>query len=200
MRRPIESSTEHEGDLVPTQILDRCKNGDERAWAELVELTHRQVYTLCLRILNDPDDAAEATQDAYLKVWRGLKSFRGEARFGTWLYRVASNSAISRHRKRRRTAGRETAATDEWLAQLPAPGSSTEAQAGARVELKQLERCLAQLSEIYRAPLVLRDVYGLSMAEIATQLRISETAVKVRVHRGRKKLKDLMTKTMEGQE
>ncbi|MFN2525418.1 MAG: RNA polymerase sigma factor [Actinomycetota bacterium] len=199
MKRPIESSTDLEGDLVTAELLDRCKSGDERAWAELVELTHRQVYTLCLRILKDPQDAAEATQDAYLKVWRGLKGFRGDARFGTWLYRVASNSAISRHRRRRRTSSHEVGADDELLARIPAD-YSTEAQAGARVELGHLERCLRQLPQIYRAPLVLRDVYGLSMSEIATQLKISETAVKVRVHRGRKKLKDLMEKTTEREE
>ncbi|HEX2241530.1 MAG TPA: RNA polymerase sigma factor [Actinomycetota bacterium] len=194
MRRPIESSANLEEDLVPSDVLERCKKGDERAWAELVELTHRQVYTLCLRILKDPHDAAEATQDAYLKVWRGLKSFRGDARFGTWLYRVASNSAISRHRKRSRTARHEIGGDDELLAQVPAAGS-TEGQATARIELGRLERCLAQLPDIYRAPLVLRDVYGLPMADIAHQLKISETAAKVRVHRGRKKLKDLIAQT-----
>ncbi len=162
-----------------------------------MELTHRQVYTLCLRILRDPNDAAEATQDAYFKVWRGLKSFRGDARFTTWLYRVASNSAISRQRKRSRTARHEVGAEDEFLAHIPS-GASTEREAGARIELGHLERCLGRLPDIYRAPLVLRDVYGLSMADVAAQLKISETAAKVRVHRGRKKLQDLMTQTTEG--
>lgn len=199
VRRPIESPTNTDDDLVSSAVLERCKNGDERAWAELVELTHRQVYTLCLRILKDPHDAAEATQDAYLKAWRGLKSFRGDSRFSTWLYRVASNSAVSRHRQRSRTARHEVGGDDEFLEHIPSTASSTEAQAGARVELRHLERCLAQLPETYRTPVVLRDVYGLPIADIAKQLKISETAAKVRVHRGRKKLKELMIGTTEGE-
>jgi RNA polymerase sigma-70 factor (ECF subfamily) len=176
---------------VSTELVERCRQGDERAWSDLVDATHREVYTLCLRILGDPDDAAEATQDAYLKAWRGLKGFRGDASFTTWLYRVAANAAISKHRGRKRRRAHETGAQDEVLTRIPATGS-TETTAGARLEVQDVERGLAILPEHYRAAVVLRDVYGLSIEEIAKQLKISETAAKVRVHRGRKKLKELV--------
>ena len=156
-----------------------------------MEATYRDVYTLCLRILGDPDDAAEATQDAYLKAWRGLKGFRGDAMFQTWLYRVASNAAISKHRSRKRRRAHEAGIEDEALSELPGAGS-VEAAAGAKVEVAELEKALLRLPGHYREAVVLRDVYGLSIEEIAKQLKISNTAAKVRVHRGRKRLKDMM--------
>jgi len=191
VRRPKRSSDEPPVDLVAPELVARCKNGDERAWRELVEATHREVYTLCLRILGDPDDASEATQDAYLKAWRGLHGFRGESMFGTWLYRVATNAAISKHRSRKRRRTHEMGAEDEVLAQMAAAGS-TEVTAGAKLEVRELERALARLPEHYRSALVLKDVYGLSIEEIAKQLSLTQTATKVRLHRGRKKLKEMV--------
>jgi RNA polymerase sigma-70 factor (ECF subfamily) len=176
---------------VPQEVIEACKAGDETAWRTFVELTHRDVYTLCLRILNDPDDAAEATQDAYLKAWRGLKSFRGDAQLETWLYRVASNAAVSRYRSRRRRQSHESGTADELLGEVASPGS-VESAAAAKLEVATLESALGRLPEHNRLALVLRDVYGLSIEEIAQQLKISETAAKVRVHRGRKRLKDLV--------
>ena len=157
----------------------------------MVEATYRDVYSLCLRILRDPDDAAEATQDAYLKVWRGLKGFRGDAMLQTWMYRVASNTAISKHRSRKRRKAHETGVGDELLGEMAAAGS-VEATAGAKIEVEALDKALQTLPEHYRAAVILRDVYGFNTEEIAKQLKISETAAKVRVHRGRKKLKEIV--------
>ncbi|HWC14282.1 MAG TPA: sigma-70 family RNA polymerase sigma factor [Actinomycetota bacterium] len=191
MRRPKGSRSTAPRELVTPELVERCKAGDEASWAELVEATHREVYTLCLRILRDPDDAAEATQDTYLKAWRALKGFRGEAMFTTWLYRVAANTAISKHRSRKRRRTHESGVGDEVLGQIAA-GGSTESSAGARLEVQDLERALQVLPDHYRSAVVLRDVYGLSIEEVAGQLKISETAAKVRIHRGRKKLKQLL--------
>ena len=196
MRRPSDHRDGTPAERVSEELVERCKQGDERAWSQLVEATYRDVYTLCLRILTDPNDAAEATQDAYLKAWRGLSSFRGDAMFETWLYRVASNSALSKHRSRRRRQSHESGMQDDVLTELPASGS-VEATAGARIEVQALEAALARLPEQHRMVIVLRDVYGLSIEEVAAQLGISETAAKVRVHRARKRLKDMM---FEGEE
>ena len=192
MRRHKSGGSEAPRELVSPELVERCKNGDEAAWAELVGATHREVYSLCLRILRDPDDAAEATQDAYLKAWRALGAFRGDAMFTTWMYRVAANSAISKQRKRKRKREHEVGTDDDVMSQLPST-ASTEGLAGARIELEAVESALQLLPEHYRAALVLRDVYGMSMDEVAKQLKITETAAKVRVHRGRKKLKELVT-------
>jgi RNA polymerase sigma-70 factor, ECF subfamily len=176
---------------VPEALLQRCRDGDEAAWSELVDITYREVYGLCLRILRNSDDAAEATQDAYLKAWRNLSRFRGDSAFTTWLYRIAANSAISRHRSRKRRRQREADMDDEALTAIASTGS-TEASAAGRMDLEALEVAVASLPELYRLPLLMRDVYGLSTEEVASQLKISETATKVRIHRARKMLKDKM--------
>ncbi len=191
MGRPKEARSSPERHPVPADVIDRCKRGDEVAWNQLVEATHRDVYTLCLRILRDSDDAAEATQDTYLKVWRNLSGFRGDAAFETWLYRVATNAALSKHRSRKRRRTHETGVEDETLGRFAATGS-VEATAGARLDVRELERALGDLPEHYREAVVLRDVYGLSIEEVAKQMKISETAAKVRIHRGRKKVKEVM--------
>jgi RNA polymerase sigma-70 factor (ECF subfamily) len=190
MRRPKDARSGAD-ELVSPELVERCKQGDETAWTKLVEATQREVYTLCLRVLRNPDDAAEATQDTYMKVWRGLKGFRGDSKFTTWLYRVAMNAAISRQRSRSRKREHETSSEDEMLAQLPGI-ESIEAIAGARIDVKILESGLDRLPEIYRSAVVLRDVYGYSIEEIADQLKISQAAAKVRVHRGRKQLKEML--------
>jgi RNA polymerase sigma-70 factor (ECF subfamily) len=178
-------------DSVPPELVEACKRGDERAWSELVEATYRDVYSLCYRILGNADDAAEATQETFLKVWRNLKGFRGDAMFSTWLYRVATNTAITRQRSRSRRARFEMKAEDEILTQIPGPGSVEDA-AGAKVQVQALEKALLELPEMYRSAVVLRDVYGMSIEEIAGELKISETAAKVRVHRARKRLREMM--------
>ena len=191
MKRPTNGGSEAPRELVSSELVEACKKGDEVAWARLVEATHREVYSLCLRILRDPHDAAEATQDAYLKAWRALGGFRGEAMFSTWMYRVAANAAISKQRGRKRKRIHEVDADEEMMSQLPST-ASTEALAGARIELEAVEEALKLLPDHYRAALVLRDVYGMSMDEVAKELKITETAAKVRVHRGRKKLKEML--------
>lgn len=191
MGRPNEARIASTRSSVSPDLVDRCKGGDEVAWNQLVEATYRDVYTLCLRILRDPNDAAEATQDAYLKVWRNLAGFRGDAAFETWLYRVATNAALSKHRSRKRRRTHETGVEDETLGGFAA-SDSVESSAGARFDLRELERALDSLPEHYREVIVLRDVYGLSIQEIAKQMKISDTATKVRIHRARKRLKELV--------
>lgn len=190
MKRRRDNPKEDFNDPATVELIERCKAGDQEAWRRLVEDTQRDVYALCLRILRDPDDAAEATQETYIKVWRGLGSFRGDAMFTTWLYRVAANAAISKQRSRKRKRTHETGG-DEALLQLTAPGS-TETEAAARMDVRLLEQCIAKLPEHYRSVVILRDVYGLSLDEIGKELKISETAAKVRLHRARKKLKVMM--------
>lgn len=191
MKRPKEQPEVPAADLVSVELIEACRRGDEAAWREVVESTHREVYTLCLRILKDPDDAAEATQDSYLKAWRGLAGFRGEARFSTWLYRVATNAAISKLRSKKRRTSREVQGDDDWLAEMPSP-ASTEASAGRRSDLRRVEQAIQTLPDQLRVAVLLRDVYGLSTEEAARQMDCSVTAAKVRVHRARKRLKELL--------
>ena len=80
---------------VPTEVIERCQQGDPLAFEELIRLSQRDVYSLALRLTGNPDDAAEVAQETYLRLLRSIKSFRGEAKFSTWLYRVTSSVAIT---------------------------------------------------------------------------------------------------------
>lgn len=167
---------------VPSELIEATKRGDPGAFDELVRLTHRGVYSLVYRIVGDPDDAADVTQDVYVRVWRSIRSFRGEANAGTWLHRIAANTSLTYLRKKGR-AGRVTAPSD-----LPEvvveDGTENAADADA------LERALRVLSTAQRAVVVLKDVYGWSCLEIAKELGTTEGAVKVRLFRARQRLAD----------
>lgn len=167
---------------IPEALVEACRRGDPAAFNELVQTTHRSVYTLVARIVRDPQDAADVTQEVYIRVWRGLGKFRGDSSFSTWLHRVAANTALS-HVKRRRRDGRPTAPED--LPEVPvADGSETNADADL------LERALATLSDDARAVVVLKDVYGWTCQEIGRTMGASEGAIKVRLFRARQRLAD----------
>jgi RNA polymerase sigma-70 factor, ECF subfamily len=191
VKRPSKSEKVASARPVSAELIERCRAGDERAWNDLVEATYRDVYALCLRILVDPEDARDTTQEAYLRVWRNLNGFRGEAQFSTWLYRVAANAAISKHRSRKRQRAHVSGFDEDAMAAVAAPGS-VEETVEARVGAGDLEAALRLLPDHHRQAVVLRDVYGMSIPEIAGALKVSETAAKVRVHRARKRLRELV--------
>ena len=197
VRRPREVRGAASQETVPLEVVERCRRGDEQAWRQLVEATQRDVYTLCYRILQNRDDAADATQDAYVRAWRGLRSFRGESLFTTWLHRVAVNAAISKHRSRGRIRGYEMEGED--VLRDVASSASVESDADVRFDIEALEREIARLSDTYRLPVLLKDVYGLSIEEVAGHLKISPTATKVRLHRARKRLRDALLDTGAGE-
>ena len=86
--------------VVSRELLDRCRRGEPGAFEELVERTHRQVYTLAYRLVGDRHEAEDVAQDAYLRVHRSLRTFRGESSFSTWLYRVVANAATTHLRRK----------------------------------------------------------------------------------------------------
>lgn len=173
---------------VPDELIEACKRGEARAFEELVRLTHKDVYSLSLRLLGNPDDAAESTQETYIKLLRTIRTFRGEAKFSTWLYRVTSSVAISALRKRARRQYDVPLENIEWQAIAGPPDPSVLAE--GRELGKRLDAALLTLPAGYRAVVVLKDVYGFSLAEIGKQLGISEGAAKVRLFRARQRLKD----------
>ncbi|HET8929530.1 MAG TPA: sigma-70 family RNA polymerase sigma factor [Acidimicrobiales bacterium] len=163
-------------------LVDAARGGDRGAFDELVRRTYRETYTLALRLVGDPDDARDVTQESYLRAFRGLKSFRGDAQFTTWLYRITANRAATH--LRRRIRNRHDPLTDDLWASEVTDG------APAQIELRhELTQALNTLPPKLRSVVVLRDVYGLPHAEIARELSISESAAKVRLHRARKKLR-----------
>jgi RNA polymerase sigma-70 factor (ECF subfamily) len=164
------------------------RSGDEepigaRDFEALIEQYADRLYSVALRITGSPEDAEDATQDAFLSAFQHRESFRGAAAVSTWLYRIAVNAALQRVRARRPAAPLEPSAEEplvvvDWSEDLP-----------RRVELDELhdviERGIALLPDGERAALVLRDVEGLSTAEAAAVLELSEAALKSRLHRAR---------------
>lgn len=180
---------EHEVKRFDEQALvDLARQGDQDAFAELVRIHQHEVYTLAARIVIDRDLAADVSQDAFVRAWRAMPRFRGDAQFSTWMHRITVNTAFTHRerRKRRRAEPLETAGEPE------AEGLSPERAGDVAGMRDELERALASLPESLRAVVVLKDVYQWTHAEIGEQLEISVTAAKVRLHRGRKRLRDIL--------
>jgi len=170
--------------VVSAELLAACRRGDRRAFEELVELTHRRVYSLAFRLTGDRTEAEDVAQEAYLRMFRGLAGFREEARFETWMHRIVTNCAISMGKRRGRFG--------DVLASEPEDVPVPDTTAPTFAERDLLSRALAELPEGQRVVLVLKDVYGLSCREIGEEVGIEEGAVKVRLHRARKRLRELL--------
>jgi len=167
--------------------------GDPRAAERLVEVYGARAYGLAIRITRNPQDAEEIVQDALLTVARKIDTFRGEAAFGSWLYRIVANTAYQKARGRRRRGpeisleeilptfhevGEHASPMLDWSPAIEDPERQTELR-------DVLNAALDALPEEYRTVIVLRDVEGLSNEEVAEALGLTVANVKTRVHRGR---------------
>ena len=186
-------STEHEstgGRDELAELVDAARDGDRDAFDELVRRTYVDTYTLALRLTSHEEDARDVVQEAYLRAWKGLRGFRGDAQFSTWLYRITANAAFTNLQKRRR---HRTTRLDEIEEPLETtPESSPEMVVESRSGLDELAAALGRLPDGLRQVIVLKDVYGLTHQAIAQETGISVAAAKVRLHRGRKRLRDLL--------
>lgn len=178
---------------METDLTARARAGDRDAFAQLVEANQHKVYTLTLRMTGNPDDAAELAQEAFLRAWKGLPRFQGESSFSTWLYRLASNVCIDflRQEKRRRAAGLASA-DDEALAAAPDPRLTPEGELERRELRRAVERGLGRLAPEHRQILVLREIEGLSYAEMADVLELEAGTVKSRLARARLALRKIL--------
>lgn len=167
------------------ELLERCRRGEPEAFEELVERTHRRVYTLAYRLVGDRHEAEDVAQEAYLRAYRALPGFRGDSSFDTWIYRITANAAVT-HLKRRGRFG-DLAEDPDAVVDLPEVVSGSDP-----VDRDEIQRALAALPIGQRAVLLMKDAYGFSVQEVADQLGITEGAVKVRLHRARKRLKELV--------
>jgi RNA polymerase sigma-70 factor (ECF subfamily) len=172
------------------RLVVAAQGGDRPAFDELVRRTYVDTYTLAMRLTADEEDARDVVQEAYLRAWKGLGRFRGDAQFSTWMYRITANVAYTavKRRRRHRTAPLVEVEDVIELRVEAQPEQAAETQA----LLARLAGALDELPPKLRVLVVLKDVYGLSHEEIADELGISVAAAKVRLHRGRKKLRDVL--------
>jgi RNA polymerase sigma-70 factor (ECF subfamily) len=170
------------------ELVDEARQGNREAVDSLVRATYAETYTLAFRLTGNDEDASDVVQEAYLRAYRGLRRFRGDARFTTWLYRITANCA-STHLGRRNRDRYDELDDDEPVADVSGRGDP-ETSANT-VDLRaQLVEALAELPARLRAVVVLRDIYDLPHEAIAAELGISETAAKVRLHRARRRLRE----------
>ena len=176
---------------MPEQLADlvaAARDGSREAFDELVRVTSRDTYTLAFRLVGNEEDARDVVQETYLRAYKGIGRFRGDAQFTTWLYRITANCANTHLSKRRKHRHDEL---DEL--NVPAdtdPERDPQAVILASSLRDRLTAALDDLPPKLRAVVVLRDVYDLSHEAIAAELGISETAAKVRLHRARRKLRE----------
>ena len=170
------------------ELVVAAKAGDRSAFDELVRLTYADTYTLAFRLTADPEDACDVVQESYLRAYRGLKRFRGDAQFSTWLYRITSNCASTQLGRRARH--RHDELDDEVALDELRPDANPEASLDSAVLRSSLQAALLSLPPRLRAVVVLRDVYDLPHESIASELGISVSAAKVRLHRARRRLRE----------
>ena len=180
------------GDLREQAWLAAARRGDQEAFAELVRLYEKKVLALTLRMCKNPEDAAEAAQEAFLAAWQSLRSFRGESSFSTWLYRLASNACVDLLRREGRHKGNASLDDEDLDLDVPASLPTPQEEAERRELRERIEAGLQALPPEYRAALVLRELHQLRYDEIAASLGIDIGTVKSRISRGRKRLRGIL--------
>jgi len=170
------------------EVVRRVLDGDVALFEILVRRHNQRIYRTVRAVLRSDDEVEDVMQQAYLSAYQHLNQFAGNAQFSTWLTKIALNEALGRRRRRERPFGQ---ANDEAMMDLPETTLPDPEQQATASELREvLEREIAALPASFRIVLVMRDVEGMSTAEAASCLEISEDLVKTRLHRGRTMLRD----------
>lgn len=190
--------TRYEGDLIT-----RLHAQEIAAFEELVSRFERPVYSVCFRLLGEAEEARDAAQETFLRVYKGLPGFRGESGLKTWIYRIAINQAMNQQRWWRRRHRDETVSlelskgvSEKTLGDLISnPGATPEEMAIASERGDRLLSELARMKQEFRLALVLRDIEELSYEEIAQTLKISIGTVKSRIARAREELRRRVQET-----
>jgi RNA polymerase sigma-70 factor (ECF subfamily) len=186
----VATTPDEDRQRLLAELVGAAQGGEREAFDELVRQTYVEVYTLAVRLTANEEDASDVVQEAYLRAWKGIRRFRGDAQFSTWMYRITANAASTMTQRRRRQQAThidDVAEPVEMRLELQPEGAAESAAA-----LEELSIAVSELPPKLRAIVVLKDVYGLSHEDIAEELGISVAAAKVRLHRGRKKLRDLL--------
>jgi RNA polymerase sigma-70 factor (ECF subfamily) len=176
-------------------LIQRCIAGDAAAFEPLVEKYRQRVWRLAYQVLHDREEAWDVAQEAFVRAFHSLPSFRGQSAFYTWLFRITVNVSTDRHRQRgaqTRAFGPERVSEEEWARTTPDPGGGPELQAARKEQRERIRSALDALPPKARTIIMLSDVEGLSYREIAEVLNCPIGTVMSRLHNARKRLKSIL--------
>jgi len=172
------------------QLVKASQQGDQDAFALLVQRHQRRVFNMVLRMLQDYDDASEITQEAFLAAWQGLSSFRGEARFATWLYRIAYNCALKQLERRKRERSLQAAMEAEQILEEVNKQKQAEDILELRARQAMVREQMEKLPAKYRSVLILRHLQEMTYEEMADILTMPIGTIKTHLFRARRLLKE----------
>jgi RNA polymerase sigma-70 factor, ECF subfamily len=201
MPTPTPPETPETPALTDEELVERARKKDFGAFEQLLDRYEDKIFRLAYRFVRNESEAKEVLQDTFLSIWRKLDTFKGDAQFGSWLYRVAANTALMRLRAQRR---HPEVSTEELpvgyldnYGQVPPAGENWARRPDDELQSDELRRhiqtAVDALPEIYRTVFLLRDVEGLSTEETGEILGISVPTVKTRLHRARIALRDTIS-------
>jgi RNA polymerase sigma-70 factor (ECF subfamily) len=175
------------------RLIADCLGGRRESFGILVSRYQARLYNAVTRLVDNPEDGADIVQDAFINAYQSLHSFKGDAEFFTWLYRIAFNAAISLKRRKRATVSLESAGPEGRIdpddpSEYIKPGAAIE----RNEEERQLQDAINRLSHEHREVLVLKDIEGLKYEEIAEILAVPIGTIRSRLHRARLELRDLL--------
>lgn len=182
-------------------LIKKCIKGDIDAFEKLIEAHQKRAYNIALRILKNPDDAMDISQEAFIKVFKSIKSFKFQSSFSTWLYRIISNTCIDFLRKNKN----ETYSIDNPIQteegnikrQFEDQGNTTEEMFDKKMTKELVHQAIDELDNQHRVIVILRDIEGFSYNEIADILGCTLGTVKSRISRARDNLKNIILRDTE---
>ncbi len=185
-----------------TELVRRAQNGDVSAFEMLIEEYQKRIFSIAYRMIQHQEDAADLTQDVILKIYKNLDKFKGDSKFSTWVYRIATNTCLDEIKKsQRRTTYSldKEVETDEgsMTAEIADKGPTPEEEAERKDVKKAVYAAIEQLGTEHKKVNILRDLQGLSYEEIAKILQCSVGTVKSRISRARESLKKILSKNRE---
>ena len=176
--------------MEESRLIERATQGDTRAFNELMSLHEKRMYAVAVRMCGNHEDAQDCLQEAMLRIYRAIGSFKSQSTFSTWVYRITTNACLDelRRRKNRPSTSLDVLLDTGWS---PSDGENAPERHALRVEqLRQLQGYIRELPEDMRAAIVLRDVQGMAYDDIAAALNTNVGTIKSRISRGRERLRE----------
>ncbi|EOC99854.1 RNA polymerase sigma factor [Caldisalinibacter kiritimatiensis] len=178
------------------KLIKKCKKGDINAFQELIKKYDKTAYNIALKMLKNPEDAMDMSQEALIKIYKSIKTFNYKASFSTWLYRIVVNTCLDFLRKKKEKVysldNPIKVEDNEINREVKDESNTPENILDKQITKELIHQCINELDDIYKTVIILRDIQGFSYEEIGNILDCSLGTVKSRISRARKKLKELI--------